>query len=320
MSGRAVEYISQSQADHGAPWQRNISSVEADVGTEVQPLIFPTPFLQTSADAVDIYSAEGSTATSNRPPASPLERHSKLKARRRLQCQRQSPSFTSQCYATPVPQSPKESVPIYTTYGPLTLTASLNTIDGLTTPMTPTRLGPKFTSAWSPDEFILGEIILAPWFAPSLSPSTRVTSPTFAWANATGPIVAKRRPVIVVARLPQGLLTIPMFSHSGSGLHHLPVHKRQRTLRIRGAKDQDIFWDSISSDDYVTVRSDGEWTPRPETAAEIELLWTVGLRWPVARLEAALEAQDVGRLIRRVFGVLDEGVNEMDYEEEFCES
>ena len=200
----------------------------------------------------------------------------------------------------------------------MTLTGTQALLDAIERPIDQNYFGKYFSTTWSSSDFSLGEIVLAPWYAPNMNPALSFSDRDCAYAAQTGPIVAKMRPCIVVGKLPDGLLTVPVRSYGGNGDTNLTPSKREYILRLKDREDDDVFWDTLHKDSYLVSSVDPTkcsahcgWRPRPASFVDVSTTWTVEGKWPVRKLCAGLMPEELRRLVEAVWFMMDFGAREL---------
>ncbi|KAL9060167.1 MAG: hypothetical protein Q9162_000781 [Coniocarpon cinnabarinum] len=210
------------------------------------------------------------------------------------------------------------SVPINSRHGTVQLKGSIDVISAMEQPVSASSCQSSFMTDWTPDNFLLGEVIMAPWYAPNFDPKLTLSDRDTAYAPATGTISAKMRLMIVISKLPDGLLTIPVTSFGGKGNASLTRSKRDCFFRLRDSDDSDVFWTTSSTTQTLTTVADqeqnlpwGGWRPRPESHVDVSRTWTVECKTPVKHMWSRLMTDDLRKLVHAAFQVMEWGVQEL---------
>lgn len=97
-----------------------------------------------------------------------------------------------------VPSSRRSSMSMSTYLGNMQINGSEEQVNFLSQSHVSNHVGPEYSTSNRSEDFVCGEIILVPWYAPNLDENNAIGTPTVAYASTTGAICAKKRPVVSI--------------------------------------------------------------------------------------------------------------------------
>ncbi|KAI9720089.1 MAG: hypothetical protein M1828_005817 [Chrysothrix sp. TS-e1954] len=146
--------------------------------------------------------------------------------------------------------SQKNSVVVRSKLGDLLLTGTDHQLQSLGGSVRSHQYGPNYRVDNDHRNFKVGDIIRTPWHAPNLNERSVFDGAETAYSSITGPICAKMRPAIIIAKFESHAVTVPVFSHGGRGPSHEASKLGCLALRNQDsiASSEDIRLNLVSID------------------------------------------------------------------------
>ena len=191
-------------------------------------------------------------------------------------------------------------------------------IDKVNLPCTASQLGQDFTDNWKPEDVRLGEVLLAPWYAPDFSHRVSLAHQDTARTYLVSSIYSELRLLVVASRLPDGLKCFPLSIYGSEGLERVPEHTNEYMYRVRSDRDHDSFWAKIPDSTFVTVcpyiheiKLYRGWEPRPHTFINISRTCCVESKTPIRRMGASLESNSLRRCVDTYYRIVKTGLEDL---------
>lgn len=130
----------------------------------------------------------------------------------------------------------------------------------------------------SPSQWDIGDIVEVPHLGPTLNP--RETNADYKIPTPVGNICPKVRKAIVIAKYPERMIVLPMYSSGGNGLQYKPSSYQLTAMSVTNPADVRPATAKLLAPDRLYVED--RWMPNPGTHICVNEPLTVTYGWPIA--------------------------------------
>ncbi|OCL12334.1 hypothetical protein AOQ84DRAFT_360732 [Glonium stellatum] len=119
-------------------------------------------------------------------------------------------------------------------------------------------------------DFDVGAIINAPHFEPLSDPKIAQGDPSRT-ESTLGPIITKKRFMIVLAKLPDHMIALPIFSHGDRGIGHKPANVRAQYMGLKMPGNREFKNDTP----YPPLEIDGAVTCNLRDTSNVNIMYPI---------------------------------------------